>query len=174
MKDRLRPAGLAAVAVLALAAGAFAVMNAPGAGAMLGVVTAPGTASLRVHDQLGASADVVVDEVRAPGESWLVAYRLGMEGMPGALLGRTRVGAGETRQVRIPLDPDIRLTPLAIIVLHADRGVRDRFEFDEARFEASPDKPYYIDGRPVEATVTVAMPENGDSFVLPDTAPPTP
>lgn len=167
MRVAPRPAALFAIVVLAIAAAAFFVRGRPDPGSMLGVVTAEGTASLRVSDQLGASADLVVDEVQAPDDSWLVAYRVGMEGMPGALLGYAHVGPGHRGQVRIPLDPGLRLTPVAIVVLHADRGVRNAFEFDEARFEASPDKPYYIQGRPVEATVTVALPENGDTFSLP-------
>lgn len=167
MRVALRPAALFAILVLVIAAAAFFVRGRPDPGSMLGVVTAEGTASLLVSDQLGASAYLVVDEVLAPDDSWLVAYRIGMEGMPGALLGRTHVGPGRRVQVRIPLDPDLRLTPVAIVVLQADRGVRNAFEFDEARFEASPDKPYYIDGRRVEATATVALPENADTFSSP-------
>lgn len=160
-----------AVAALAVAAGAYVALGSRPGGTMLGVVTRSGTASLKVSDQLGASTDNVVDEVRAPGDSWLVAYRIGMEGMPGALLGYTHIGPGESRQVRIPLDVGVRLTPVAIVALHTDRGVRGAFEFDTARFEASPDKPYYIDGLPVEATATVALPENGDTFPMPASPP---
>lgn len=156
---------VAAVAVLGLAA--FAVLNLSTPAAMSGVVVKEGTASVRVVDQFGAHDSILVSEVTAPDESWLVAYRVGMEGMPGALLGYVRVSAGTSTDVTIPIDPAIRLTPVAVISLNADRGVRGRFEFDMNRFEASPDKPYYVAGAAVQTTITVALPENGDSFTIP-------
>jgi len=135
---------------------------------MSGVVVAPGQAALSSHDQLGANESLLVDSVTAPGASWLIAYRVGMEGMPGAMLGYVAVPAGTATEVRIPIDPEIRLTPLAIIVLNADRGIPGKFEFDMDRFEASPDKPYYTAGAAVQATITVALPEDGDTFAVPD------
>ncbi|HEY5506532.1 MAG TPA: hypothetical protein VIK83_03480, partial [Coriobacteriia bacterium] len=105
-----------------------------------------------------------------PDASWLVAYRVGMGDMPGALLGYTSVPAGISRNVEIPIDPDIRLTEYAVITLNADRGVRGSFEFAMDRFESSSDKPYYVGGHAVQATATVAFPEMVNTFEVP-TAP---
>jgi hypothetical protein len=47
----------------------------------------------------------------------------------------------------------VRLNQELVVTLHADRGVRGRFEFDPARFDASPDKPYSVGGVMLSATV---------------------
>jgi len=44
-------------------------------------------------------------------------------------------------------------------VLQADRGVRGSFEYDAARFESSPDKPYYVGGSEVSVLVLVRFNE---------------
>jgi hypothetical protein len=127
-----------------------------------------------VVDQLGANAGIVVAEVHAPDDSWLVAYSTGEAGMAGGLLGYTHVAAGTSTDVLVPIDPRIRLTPQAVITLNADRGVRGTFEFDAGRYDSSPDKPYYVAGSAVEATVTVAFPEMENAFdpsVLPTVTP---
>ena len=138
---------------------------------MTGVVVSSGDATVTAHDQMGASDSLLVDSVTAPDASWIVAYRVGMEGMPGALLGYAPIPAGTSRNVVIPIDTSIRLTTEAIISVNADRGVRGRFEFDMNRFEASTDKPYYVAGRAVQTTITVAFTENGDTFEFPPAQP---
>lgn len=164
-----------AAAVVAVGLVAFAIVNLPGSSRMVGVVTKQGSASLRVVvDQLGANAGIVVAEVHAPDDSWLVAYSTGEAGMSGGLLGYVHVDAGTSADVLVPIDPQIRLTPDALITLNADRGVRGKFEFDPNRYDSSPDKPYYVAGEAVQATVTVAFPEMenaADSSVLPTVAP---
>jgi hypothetical protein len=168
MKPRtLVLATVAAVVAALVGVAVYAVASSQGPVAMSGVVVKAGNASVSAVDQLGAHDSIVVARVTAPGESWVVAYRIGMEGMPGALLGYAHVGAGTTTDVSVPIDPTIRLTPYAIITLNADRGVPGRFEFDMRRFEASPDKPYYVAGQAVQTTITVALPENGDTFEIP-------
>lgn len=156
------------VSVAIVAVAAFYLLRGADADApMSGIVIRAGEAAVTSHDQFGASDSLVVDTVTAPGPAWLVAYRAGMEGMAGAMLGYVAVPAGTSRNVTIPIDPSIRLTTLAIIVLNADRGVPGRFEFDMDRFEASTDKPYYVAGAAVQTTVTVALPENTDTFDVP-------
>ena len=164
-----------AAAVVAVSLVAFAILNLPGSSRMSGVVTKPGSASLRVVvDQLGANSGIVVAEVHAPDESWLVAYSTAEGGMSGGLLGYAHVAAGTSTDVLVPIDPKIRLTPQAVITLNADRGVRGTFEFDPSRYDSSPDKPYYVAGVAVQATVTVAFPEMENAFdpsVLPTVSP---
>jgi hypothetical protein len=158
---------LAAVAAALVGVAAFAVASSQGSVAMSGVVARVGSASVRAVDQLGAHDGIVVAQVTAPDDSWVVAYRVGMEGMPGALLGYAYIGAGTTTDVRVPIDPATRLTPYAIITLNADRGVRGRFEFAMSRFDASPDKPHHVAGQAVQTTITVPLTENGDTFEIP-------
>jgi hypothetical protein len=153
---------VAAAVVIGLAV--LALVSASSPAVMSGVIVKAGSASVRANDQLGARDFITVAEVTAPDVSWLVAYRVGMEGMSGALLGYVRVPAGTSTDVKIPIDPNIRLTPRAIISLNADRGVIGKFEFDMNRFDASPDKPYYVAGRAVQTTITVAYPEDTNSF----------
>jgi hypothetical protein len=164
MQPRLRIVSVAAAALLLVGLASYALLVTPGPTAMSGLIVKAGSASMRVDDQLGAHDAIAVSEVEVPDASWLVAYRVGMAGMPGALLGYVRVPAGISADVTIPIDPSIRLTPLAIISLNADRGVAGRFEFDMSRFDSSPDKPYYVDGRAVQTTITVAYPEDANSI----------
>jgi len=59
----------------------------------------------------------------------------------------------------VPLDTSVRLTEKVLVVLQADRGVRGSFEYDAARFESSPDKPYYVGGSEVSVLVLVRFNE---------------
>jgi hypothetical protein len=164
MKRPIAIAVYVGAAILVIGLAVFAVASQSSPTGMSGVVVKGGSASVRAVDQLGAHGSIVVAQVVAPDDSWLVAYRRGMEGMPGALLGYVHVGPGTSTDVSVPIDPTIRLTPQAIITLNADRGVRGRFEFDMNHFDTSPDKPYYIAGQAVQTTITVAFPENANSF----------
>ena len=148
----------------------YGLTNMSRASQMSGVIVKVGEASVAASDQMGATDHIVVDSVTAPEPSWLVVYRVGMEGMPGALLGYAPVPAGVSSKVSVPIDPSTRLTQFAIVSLNADRGVPGRFEFAMDRFEASPDKPYYADGRAVQTKITVAFPEMVNTFEVP-TAP---
>ena len=151
MTGYARMAGVAAGVAVVVAVTAWGFTNLSRGSVMSGVVTRAGAASVTARDQLGVSDHIVVDSVTAPERSWLVAYRVGMDGMPGALLGYVAIPAGVSHDVRVPIDPGIRLTEFAIISVNADRGVRGRFEFAMDRFEASPDKPYYAAGRAIQA-----------------------
>ncbi len=164
MHARVRIISITAAIALVVGLAAYAYVVAPGATSMSGIVVKVGGASIRASDQLGAHNAILADQVTAPDASWLVAYRVGMQGMPGALLGYVHVSAGTSTDVSIPIDPTIRLTPKAIITLNADRGVAGRFEFDMNRFETSPDKPYYVAGSAVQTTITVAFPEDANTF----------
>jgi hypothetical protein len=141
----------AAVVALALTAWAAAASSAPAP--MLGVVVARGGAALRVLDQSSASGVLIVNEVRVPGDSWVVVTIPETPGSPARVVGYTRVPGGESRNVSIALEPGFPLSQKVVVTVHADRGVPGRFEFDAVRFDASPDKPLYVEGVPVSATV---------------------
>jgi hypothetical protein len=131
---------------------------------MVGVVAAKGAAILETRDQLGAQDGIIIDRIVAPGPAWVAVYTEGMNGMPGARVGLVHVPGGESRDVRVELNADVRLTENAIVVLQADAGIKNAFEYDEDRFEASPDKPYWVRGAQVQRTVWVRFFEMGNSF----------
>jgi len=141
----------AAAALIALTVFSFKADS----GKMLGVVVAEGGAIIEVADQPGERERILVDRVVAPDDSWVVVHNTADEGMPGPKVGITRVGKGESRDVAVELERDVELTPDLLVVMHADRGVRDRFEFDMEYFDKSPDKPYFIDGMKLAKTITI-------------------
>jgi len=145
-----------AISVLAVAAiggiSAYAYAASRGEAKMLGVVVAGKNAALEVGDQPGVRANLRVARVLAPADSWVVVH-LDMDGKPGKRVGLAHVAAGESRDVVVELDQRVKLTEKLLVALHADRGVNGAFEFDMDRFEASPDKPYFIDGEELAKAV---------------------
>jgi len=122
---------------------------------MLGVVVAEGGATIEVADQLGERERIMVDRVVAPDDSWVVVHNTVDDGMPGPKVGITRIGKGESRDVVVELDQSVDLTAELLVVMHADRGVRDSFEFDMEYFDKSPDKPYFVDGMKLAKNITI-------------------
>ena len=121
---------------------------------MVGVIVAEDNVALEVSDQPGVTGTLVVDEVLAPDDSWLVVH-LDDDGMPGMRVGVTGVPAGVSRDVLIDLDEDAMLTDDVIIALHADRGRRGEFEFAMDAFHRSPDKPYFVGFEEVARRVSI-------------------
>ncbi len=163
------------VLAIGLAVGliALAVAGASRTAPMIGVVVASGGASVEATGQFGARGTLLVDRVVAPDRSWVAVYLVSADPMAGAgssgvatgpPVGYVQVPAGESRDIRVPLDPGVRLTQDVLVVLQADRGVPGRFEFDAARFDASPDKPYYVGGVEVSVPVRVRYDEMIDTI----------
>lgn len=117
---------------------------------MSGIIVAPVNVALKVSSQTSPAGVLVVSEVRVPDASWIVVSTTG----DGAFVaGKRLVPAGTSRNVTVPLDPSIGMNLRVKVTVHVDRGVPGRFEFDESRYEASPDKPYFVGGKPLSATV---------------------
>jgi hypothetical protein len=154
MKRLLQIAGVVLTVVAVVGAGAYAYAASRGPAKMLGVVVAAKNAAFEVRDQPGAFTTLAVDRVLAPGPSWVVVH-LDMDGKPGARVGLTHVGGGESRAVIVVLDPKVELSEKLLVALHADRGVVGAFEFDMERFDSSPDKPYFVDGMELAKAVRV-------------------
>lgn len=164
MRRALMGFGIAAAVILTVGAVVLSYASTRGPREMVGVIASPGVVVLEAHDQLGAQAVLVLDSVVVPGDSWIGVYTEGMGGMPGTRVGVARVASGRSMAVEVPFEPDVRLTENVIVVVHADRGVRGRFEYDAERFDASPDKPYWVGGRTVEEKVWVRFFEMGNAF----------
>jgi hypothetical protein len=141
-----------AIAVVAgVATLAYSSSRAPAA--MLGVVVSPRNAALDVSNQRSAAERLIVGRVLAPGPSWVVVTTADAAGSGAIVVGMTHLPAGESRAVEVGLDESVGLFGRVTVALHADRGVIGRFEFDPARFEASPDKPYFVNGSELATSV---------------------
>lgn len=140
--------GAATLAVVAL----FAWGTIAGAAEVMGMVAAKGAAAIEADDQPGATDELVIERVVAPRGSWIVVHLEKGMGMPGKRVGIVRVPKGVSDDVRVPLK-GAKLTDRLIAAVHVDRGVEGEFEFDMARMEHSPDKPYFVGGMEVAVVV---------------------
>jgi hypothetical protein len=139
--------------VMALSLGLAACAPA-GEKKMAGVITTAEQAALVVVDQPGASGTLTVDRVLSPEPAWIVVH-LDDNGKPGTRVGLLHVDAGENTALEVDLDPAAELTDRLLVALHADRGTPDAFDFDMEKFDASPDKPFFIDGKELATAVRV-------------------
>jgi len=160
--------GLAAAVALVTGAVLLSYTVTRNGQSMSGVIVRYDEAALDVADQPGTTATLKIDRVVAPGPSWIVVTQnimgptRGMmepEPAPSAtplpkarVLAIVAVGAGEARDLIAPLDPGAPLTPMLLVVLHADRGIPGVFEYDMDRFAESPDKPYFRESRTLAHT----------------------
>jgi hypothetical protein len=69
-------------------------------------------------------------------------------------IGLLAIEAGESTGVIVDLDGEIE-TDRLIVAVHGDRGVRGEFEFSMDDFEASPDKPFFVNGEEVATSFAV-------------------
>jgi hypothetical protein len=163
MKRFLYVTGITAAVLLTAAAVTLSFAVTRHKPVMVGVEIARGAASLEVADQLGVQGALKVARVVAPGPSWVAVYTTtaqgGMNMSSASQVGIVHVPAGESRDVSVPLDPNIRMTEHVEVVLQADRGVPSVFDFDPSNFATSPDKPYCIGGKRVQASVLVRFNE---------------
>jgi hypothetical protein len=154
MKRFLNIAAIVLGVSVTLAMTVYAFANAGSAGKMVGIVATEKTAVLKVMDQPAEGGSITVASVKVPGPSW-IAVHLDDNGMPGARIGLVPVPAGESSNVRVPID-NVKLTDKIIVAVHADRGLVGKFEFSKDAFDASPDKPYFVDGMELAMEIKVA------------------
>ena len=160
VKKSLGYLGLFAAVALVSGAALLSYRAMQGGQSMSGIIVKYDQAALDVAPQPGTTSTLKIDRVLAPGPSWIVVSQVIMgppRGMMDAeptqppppmpkprILAVVPVGAGEARDLIIPLDPGVPLTRMLLVVLHADRGVVGSFEWDMDRFAESPDKPYFV------------------------------
>jgi len=159
MKRFLNIAAVLVGVSLTLGMTVYAVANASKSGAMTGVVANKATASIEVMDQPGAKGSITVASVNVPGRSWIAVY-LDDNGKPGKRIGLQAIPAGSSTDVKVKLD-DVTLTDKLIVAVHADRGIVGTFEFSPDNFDASPDKPYFVDGMELAMEVKTDIPPFG-------------
>ncbi|NTU72470.1 MAG: hypothetical protein HGB10_11720 [Coriobacteriia bacterium] len=155
MKTRL----LAALAVVALAAGALSLVGcqsttAPKAETMevWGYVASADKAQLEVAENQNGVNDITVKRVLAPTDAWIVVHA-DMDGAPGVRVGLAPIKRGESLDVKVPLEN--LTTPKVIVAIHADKGTPGEFDFDMMNKEMSADRPFFVGGKELAAVVTV-------------------
>lgn len=158
MRRGMQVIGIAAAAALVLAAAGWSVALSSRPRVMVGVVVARGAATLDVRDQRSAAGELVVRGVTVPEPSWIVVTRPAAPDGPAVRVGLAHVRAGSSSGVTVTLGPGVPLNVKLTVTLQADHGTPGTFEFDPARFDASPDKPYTAGGAEVARTVVKDTP----------------
>ena len=149
---RITAISAAVLAVAGIALYSCAATRTPPA--MVGAIVAPGGVALELSDEQSAKDQVMIERILAPAASWVVVTAFDAPGSEGSRVGLTHVGPRETLDLRVPLEPGASSSQRLSVALHVDRGVIGRFEFDPERFDASPDKPYFVDGTGLSVVVT--------------------
>lgn len=148
-------ASVAAVTGLSLTLMGWGAVAGASEGEVMGVMTGENDASIVVVDQPDAKGEVVIAEVVAPADSFVVVHQSD-GGMPGKRVGYALIEKGESTNVRVNLDPKVALTPELLAAVHADRGTRGELEFDMDNMERSPDRPYFVGGKEVATAFKAA------------------
>lgn len=117
-----------------------------------GYVASADNAQLEMAENQQGVDELVVSRVLSPGDAWLVVHA-DDNGKPGMRVGLKHVSKGESTDVKVALK-DLT-TPKVIVALHADRGTKDKFDFDMMNKEMSPDRPFFVDEKELAKVVTV-------------------
>ncbi|KAF0209294.1 MAG: hypothetical protein FD171_19 [Actinobacteria bacterium] len=130
-------------------------------------------ASIEASDQIGAEGTIVIDEVDAPEDAWIVVHKA-VDGAPGDRVGLQRVKKGQSSDIEVKLTEGL-LPEQLIVALHADRGDDEVFDFDMMDKLGSPDQPFFVDGKEVAVVVAVrtfgyATPAGTSAIIVADQA----
>jgi predicted lipoprotein with Yx(FWY)xxD motif len=135
------------------------------------ISTAPSAAmvepSVDVVDQDASAGEVTVPEVISDGAGWMVIHATTADGKPGAILGKTHVADGQTRDVMVQIDLS-HATPQLFAMLHVDAGEVGKFEFPDGV-----DVPVKLGDRIVNVPFQVTLPveeSTGATLTLVDTS----
>ena len=99
------------------------------------------TPAVSVSDQAAADGMVMIDEVVAAQDGWLVIHAQ-KDGGIGPVIGYAAVTAGSNTYLTVEIDP-MAATETLYAMLHIDEGVKGTYEFPGA------DGPALVDGKPV-------------------------
>ncbi len=113
-----------------------------------------GRASIASASVPATSSTVTLHAVKAPVASWAVVSTEGTGGVPGTVLGESKVPPGSFDKVVVELPGLAGRTKLRA-ALHVDLGVPGAFEFTSLDSANSPDQPYVAGGESVSVPVIV-------------------
>jgi hypothetical protein len=117
-----------------------------------GYVANPRQASLDVAKRQTGSRELIVRRVAAPEDAWVVVH-LDDEGMPGERVGLRHISWGVSEDVSVELDG--ASGKQVIVAIHADKGTPNIFDFDMENKTASPDRPFFVNGKELAAEVSL-------------------
>jgi len=117
-----------------------------------GYVASAKNAQLELDENQQGVDELVVRRVVAPSDAWIVVHA-DEDGKPGMRVGLAHIKKGESTDVKVKLG-DLT-TPKVIVAIHADRGTKDKFDFDMMKKEMSPDRPYFVDEKELAKIATV-------------------
>lgn len=117
-----------------------------------GYVASADSAQIDLAENQQGVDELVVDRVKSPGDAWIVVHA-DDNGKPGMRVGLAHIKRGESTGVRVALK-DLT-TPKVIVAVHADRGTKNKFDFDMMKKEMSPDRPYFVGGSELAKFVMV-------------------
>ncbi len=109
-----------------------------------GYVATADKAQLELDENQNGVDELVVKRVLSPTDGWIVVHA-DMNGKPGLRVGLAHVKRGESVNVKVKLK-DLT-TPKVIVAVHADKGTKDKFEFDMMNKEMSIDRPLFVNGK---------------------------
>jgi len=157
MKRSLRRLGVCGMlGALLLLAGCVSseTMGPKEATGVWGYVASSKNATLAIDASKSTIVSVVASRVVSPGPGFIVATASG-EGTGVAMqVGVVPVKAGESTNLTIPIMGV--MTSQVLLTLFVDHGRQGLLEFDPMKPVASPDRPVFVDGKPVAVTVTVS------------------
>ena len=139
MTQRLRWLGMAGLIGMM----AFALVSTAGA-----APRAQATNSLTAVDQAISNGSVVVAEVNATQDGWMVVH-IDQGGKPGPVIGHAAAPKGKTSNLVVKLEQDVPVGSKVWPMLHIDAGKIGTYEFP------GPDAPVVVDGNIVMKQITV-------------------
>jgi hypothetical protein len=122
-----------------------------------GYVASSKSAALEIDASRSSMSGVVVGRVLAPVDGFVVATESVEGTAPAMQVGLSPVKKGESTDIVIPI-MGVE-APTITVTLYADKGQKERFEFDPMKPTSSPDRPIFVDGKPVARTLTISQPE---------------
>lgn len=113
-----------------------------------------GRASIASASVAATSSTVTLYQVKAPAASWAVVSTEGTGGVPGTVLGESKVLPGSFTTVTVQI-PGLAGKRAMRASLHVDLGVPSAFEYTPLDRGNSPDQPYVSGGESVSVPVVI-------------------
>lgn len=154
MKKTLSVIGIVLATLLLAASTVYAFANAPEGGSMgvWGYVASSRQASLDIAERQASPRELIVRRVATPQDAWVVVH-LDDNGMPGERVGLRHISWGVSEDV--PVELDGASGKRVIVAIHADKGTPNTFDFDMDNRTASPDRPFFVNGKELATGVTI-------------------
>jgi predicted lipoprotein with Yx(FWY)xxD motif len=121
--------------------------------------TAPDvTPNIIVSNQPIINGQIVIPEVLAPQNAWLVIHKMNGDGSVGPMAGYVHVQAGDNKNVTVPLDTNLTSTTMSAM-LHSDVAKAKSPQFP------GPDEPIMANGQMLNPTFQITQSNNADVVI---------